>query len=156
MAGLKTVSLERRHIAGGVLATEEDPRHPGVLHNTHSFYHRAITQMPWYRDLKLDQHGAKYLQPDLNVALLCRDGETLEWWTDFEKTFDSFSNLSSRDAKVLREWRDRFIPVVEKILVPESRSPPIPAERRRALLEKTAEGKLLLDTSALSPLARRA
>jgi len=152
MAGLKTVSLERRHVAGGGLATEEDPRHPGVLHNTHSFYHRAITQMPWYRDLELDQHGARYLQPDPNVVLLRKNGETLEWWTDFEKTFDSFSNFSRRDAQVLRTWRDRFIPVVDKILVPESRSPPIPAARRRALLEKTAEGRLLLETSALSPL----
>jgi phytoene dehydrogenase-like protein len=152
LAGLKTISLERRHVAGGGLATEEDPRHPGVLHNTHSFYHRAITQMPWYRDLELERHGASYLQPDLNVVLLRKDGEALEWWTDFEKTFESFSRFSRRDAQVLREWRERFIPIVEKILIPESRSPPIPHERRRSLLETSDEGKLLLEVSAISPL----
>jgi Phytoene dehydrogenase and related proteins len=152
LAGLKTISLERRHVAGGGLATEEDPRHPGVLHNTHSFYHRAITQMPWYRDLELERHGASYLQPDLNVVLLRKDGEALEWWTDFEKTFESFSRFSRRDAQVVREWRERFIPIVEKILIPESRSPPIPQERRRSLLEASDEGKLLLEVSALSPL----
>jgi phytoene dehydrogenase-like protein len=59
MAGLKTICLERRHVAGGGLTTEADPRQPGVFHNTHSFYHRAITQMPWYRDLELERHGAK-------------------------------------------------------------------------------------------------
>jgi phytoene dehydrogenase-like protein len=151
LAGLKTICLERRHVAGGGLNTEEDPRHAGVLHNTHSFYHRGITQMPWYRDLDLVNHGANYLQPDFNVALVRRDGEVLEWWADFERTVDSFSRLNRHDAQVLRKWRDRFIPIVEKILVPETRSPPIAPERRRALLEKTAEGRLLLETSALSP-----
>jgi phytoene dehydrogenase-like protein len=152
MAGLRVLCLERRHVAGGGLATEEDPRQPGFLHNTHSFYHRAMTQMPWYKDLELDQHGAQYIEPKLNVALLLKNGETLEWWTDFEKTCDSFSCFSKRDAQRLREWRNRFIPIVENILVPESRSPPLPPDRRRALLEQTSEGKLLLAVSELSPL----
>ena len=52
-AGLKVLCLERRDIAGGGLTTMEDPKHPGFLHNTHSFYHRALNQMPWYRDLEL-------------------------------------------------------------------------------------------------------
>lgn len=152
LAGLKTLCVERRHEAGGGLATEEDPRHPGFLHNTHSFYHRGITQMPWYKDLDLQKHGASYVQPDFNVAIVRKDGEVLEWWTDFERTFDSFSKFSPRDARVLRKWRDSFIPIVENILVPESRSPPVDPERRRSLLEQTSEGRLLLETSALSPL----
>ena len=52
-AGLKTLCIERRDTAGGGLATQEDPRYPGFLHNTHSFYHRAITEMPWYAELEL-------------------------------------------------------------------------------------------------------
>src|SRR6185503_17600014 len=152
MAGLKVVCLERRHLAGGGLATEEDPRQPGFLHNTHSFYHRAISQMPWYTDLELETHGARYVEPELNVALLLKNGESLEWWTDFEKTYESFSRFSRRDARVLREWRDRFLPIVEEILVPESRSPPIEPIRRQALLEKSSHGNLLLETAKLSPL----
>src|SRR5579864_5737119 len=69
-AGLKTLCLERRDVPGGGLATIEDARHPGFLHNTHSFFHRALNQMPWYRDLELERHGAVYLEPELNVALL--------------------------------------------------------------------------------------
>src|SRR6202040_1178296 len=38
------------------------------------------------------------------------------------------------------------------ILVPESQSPPIPPERRSQLLRTSAEGRLLLEVSALSPL----
>jgi phytoene dehydrogenase-like protein len=151
-AGLKVLCLERRHIAGGGLTTMEDPKHPGFLHNTHSFYHRALNQMPWYKDLELERHGAIYLEPDFNVALLLTNGESLEWWTTFEKTAESFARFSKKDAQTLRKWRERFLPIVEKILIPESQSPPIPPGQRTALLKKSPEGRLLLETSALSPM----
>jgi len=151
-AGLKVLCIERRDVAGGGLTTVEDPKHPGFLHNTHSFYHRALNHMPWYRDLELERHGAVYLEPDFNVALLLSNGESLEWWTQFEKTAASFARFSKKDAQVLRNWHERFLSIVEKILIPESQSPPIPAEQRRALLEKSPEGRYLLETSALSPL----
>jgi phytoene dehydrogenase-like protein len=152
-AGMKTLCLERGAQPGGGLATVEDPRHPGFLHNTHSFFHRAITAMPWYADLELARHGARYVEPELNVALVQNNGNVLEWWTDFEKTADSFARLSARDARTLRRWRDDFVPVLERIAGSESRTPPLPPAERRARLERTAEGRLLLETSALSPQA---
>ncbi|MBS1823869.1 MAG: NAD(P)/FAD-dependent oxidoreductase [Acidobacteria bacterium] len=152
MAGLKVLCLERNARAGGGLVTQENPRLPGFLHNTHSFYHRALRQMPWYRDLKLESRGAVYVEPELNTAMILADGETLEWWTDFDKTVDSFAAWSVRDARQLQSWRERFLPVVERILIPESQSPPVPREERRRRLEQSAEGRLLLEVSALSPL----
>src|SRR5437763_1131821 len=101
-AGLKTLCIERRHVAGGGLSTVEDPRHPGFLHNTHAFFQRAITTMPWYADLELERHGAHYIEPELNVALLTRDGGALEWWTDIDRTVASFGEFSRRDAETLR------------------------------------------------------
>ncbi len=151
-AGLKVLCLERRHVAGGGLSTDEDPRHPGFLHNTHSFFHRALNGMPWYRDLELEKRGAVYLEPELNVALILRSGEALEWWTDFDKTAASFGRFSAKDEATLRRWRNDFLPIVEHILVPESQSPPIPRERRTQLLRNSAAGRLLLQISALSPL----
>jgi phytoene dehydrogenase-like protein len=130
----------------------EDPRWPGFKHNIHSVFHRAISEMPWYRDLELARHGARYVEPELNVALVLNSGEALCWWTDFDKTADSFAAFSPRDAAALRRWRDDFVPILERILLPESRSVPVPPEKRRQKLEQTAEGRLLLQTSALSPL----
>jgi phytoene dehydrogenase-like protein len=112
-AGLKTLCLERAPQPGGGLATLEDAARPGFLHNTHSFFHRAITEMPWYRDLELERRGARYLEPELNVALVLRDGRVLEWWTDFERTAASFERFSAHDAQALRRWRDDFVPVLE-------------------------------------------
>lgn len=152
MAGLRVLCIDRLGSAGGGLVTAANPRHPGFLHNTHSFYHRAIRQMPWYRDLDLAARGAVYVEPELNTALILRSGQTLEWWTDFEKTVESFAEWSPRDAQQLRRWRDRFLPVLERILIADSQSPPVPREERWRRLQQSAEGRLLLDVSALSPL----
>ena len=149
--GLHVVCLERDSVAGGGLRTEEWPAGSGFLHNTHSFYHRGVTRMPWYAGLELERRGARYLEPDLNVALLLADGRSLAWWTDFERTADSFARFSRRDAEALRRWRDAFRPVVTRILEPEAQAPPLPPRERRRRLEATAEGRLLLETSTLSP-----
>jgi len=151
-SGLRVLAVDRAAVAGGGLATVQAPRDPGFLHNTHAFFQRAITAMPWYTDLDLERLGARYIEPELNVALITRDGRALEWWTDIEKTIGSVAQFSRRDADTLRRWHDEFVPIVHGILGPEHRSPPLPPAERRALLERTAQGRRLLDVSALSPL----
>jgi phytoene dehydrogenase-like protein len=151
-SGLRVLSLDRADSYGGGLATVENPRHPGFLHNTHSFFHRAMTAMPWYGELDLERHGARYVEPELNVALILKDGRSLQWWTDFERTYESFAQFSRRDAEALRRWRDEFRPIVANILNPEARSPPLPTDLRRELLSRSALGRRLLEVSQLSPL----
>ena len=125
-AGLKTLSIERKAVAGGGLSTMDDPRHPGFLHNTHAFFQRGITAMPWFTDLDLARHGIEVIEPDLNVLLITSDGRTLEWWTDFERTVASFAAFNKRDAATLRRWHDAFVPIVRNILRAEASSPPLP------------------------------
>jgi phytoene dehydrogenase-like protein len=151
-AGFKTLSVDRLPVAGGGLRTEENPRHSGVFHNTHAFFQRAATDMPWYRDLELEKHGASYIQPELNVALLLKDGGSLQWWTDFARTKESFARVSEKDARTLQRWYDDFVPILQNVLRPESAAPPLPPIERHRLLEKTRSGRLLLEVSALSPL----
>ena len=151
-AGMRVLAVERKPVAGGGLSTVEDPRHPGFLHNTHAFFQRAVTTMPWYADLELERHGARYIEPELNVALLTGNGRALEWWTDIERTIESFAQFSRRDAETLRRWHEDFVPIVRDILAPESRSPPLLPEQRRSLLDRSAAGRRLLEVGALSPL----
>jgi phytoene dehydrogenase-like protein len=132
--------------------TIENPRLPGFRHNPHSFFHRAITAMPWYRDLELNRHGVRYLEPKLNVAMILRDGRTLQWWTDLDRTVATCAGFSKRDADVLRRLAEEFKPIVEKILLPEAQSPPLEPALRRRLLERSALGRRLLEISAMSPL----
>ena len=151
-AGLDVVSIDRRAVSGGGLTTIENPRRPGFRHDTHSVFHRALNTMPWYRDLELERRGAEYIEPELNVAMLLSDGRALEWWTDLDRTAESFARLSPTDAATLRRWHDDFVPIVEKILIPEATSPPLPRAERRAILENSPEGRKLLEVSTLSPL----
>jgi phytoene dehydrogenase-like protein len=151
-AGLRTVSLERRHVAGGGLSTVESAARPGFLHNPHSFFHRGITGMPWYRELELERRGAVYIEPPLNVAMHLPGGGALEWWTDFERTYDSFARLDRHDADALHRWRDEFIPIVDEILIPENQSVPVPPEVRTVKLAQSERGRRLLEVSRLSPL----
>ena len=150
--GLRVIALDRADEPGGGLATEENPRHPAFRHNTHSFFHRAITTAPWYGDLELGRHGARYLEPELNVALILRDGRSLEWWTELDKTVDSFAAFSKQDASALKRWVEEFRPIVDQILIPEAQSPPLPPEKRRALLRASKLGRRLLEVARLSPL----
>ena len=150
--GLKTLSVDRAAVPGGGLLTIDNPRLPGFRHNPHSFFHRAVTAMPWYRDLELECHGVRYLEPKLNVAMILRDGRALEWWTDLDRTVASCAEFSMRDADVLRRLAEEFKPIVEKILRPEAQSPPLEPGLRRKLLERSALGRRLLEISALSPL----
>src|SRR5688572_22223313 len=151
-AGLRMLVVERAAVAGGGLATLEYPAQSGFRHNIHAFFQRAVTAMPWYADLDLERHGARYLEPELNVAVLTRDGRALEWWTDIERTIDSVSRFSRRDADTLRRWHDEFVPIVQHILGPESRSPPLPPADRRDLLERSGLGPRLLEVSPPSLL----
>src|SRR5437879_3390166 len=150
--GLRTLSVDRAPIPGGGLMTIENPRLSGFRHNPHSFFHRALTAMPWYRDLELERHGVRYLEPKLNVAMILRDGRALEWWTDLDRTVASCAEFSTRDADEVRRLAEEFKPITEKILQPEAQSPPLEPALRRQLLERSALGRRLLEISALSPL----
>jgi phytoene dehydrogenase-like protein len=151
-AGLRTICLEQADHTGGGLSTVPFPPGSDFLHNVHSFYHRGLTSLPWYRDLDLLRLGATYLQPELNVAMLCRDGRSLQWWSDFDRTVTSFAGFSQRDAEALQRWREAFLPIVRSILIPEAQHPPLPPALREQLLGKSAGGRLLLETSRMSPL----
>jgi phytoene dehydrogenase-like protein len=150
--GLRVLSLERNAVAGGGLRTEDSAVLPGFRHNPHSFFHRAVTAMPWYRDLELERHGVRYIEPELNVALVLEDGRSLQWWTDLDRTVDSLNAFSRKDGAALRFWAEEFRPIVENILTVEAQAPPLPPDVRRQLLERSAAGRRLLQVQALSPL----
>ncbi|MFT4588058.1 MAG: phytoene dehydrogenase-like protein [Candidatus Binatia bacterium] len=150
--GLKTLSVDRAEVPGGGLSTTENPRIPGVFHNPHSFYHRAMNKMPWYRDLELEARGVRYLEPELNVAMVLRDGRNLQWWTDLEKTRESFAAFSAKDADALARWTEEFRPIVEQILIPEAQCPPLEPAKRIERLQASKLGRRLLEVSAMSPL----
>ena len=153
-AGLKTLCLERAARIGGGLATVEDPRWPGFLHNIHSFFHRAIDQMPWYRELELARRGARYVEPELNVALVLqvrRRARVVDRFREDRRVLRRLQRARRRQrcaAGATTSCRSS-----SEILGAGGTPTAFACSRsRHALLEQTAEGRLLLEASALSPL----
>src|ERR1051326_3095473 len=123
--GLKVLSIDRGLSPGGGLATIEDPAIPGVFHNIHSVFHRAVTLAPWYRDLELERHGVCYIEPELNVAVLREDGHSLRWYTDLDRTGEAISLFSRRDAPQFGELPQSFADVARQVLRPYNAPPPL-------------------------------
>ncbi|HEX2184043.1 MAG TPA: NAD(P)-binding protein, partial [Chloroflexota bacterium] len=101
-AGLSTLALERSLHVGGGLYTVEDNAHPGFHHNVHAVFLRAISATPWYRDLALEGHGLRLIEPEANVALHGEDGRCLVMHRDPERTARSLARFSQKDADAFR------------------------------------------------------
>src|ERR1051325_10599738 len=123
--GLRVLSIDRNLHAGGGLSTIEDPAFPGVFHNIHSVFHRAVTLSPWYRDLELERRGVRYVEPELNVAVIRQDGGSLGWYTDLERTCGSIAEFSQRDAGTFRALCERFAEIAVRVILPYNAHPPL-------------------------------
>jgi phytoene dehydrogenase-like protein len=148
--GLKVLSIDRGLHPGGGLATIEDPAFPGVYHNIHSVFHRAVTLAPWYHDLELERHGVRYVEPELNVAILREDGHSLRWYTDLDRTVESISLFSRRDAAQFQDLAQSFADVTRQVLRPYNAHPPLAPDALRALLSRSAAGRRFLEVEPLS------
>jgi phytoene dehydrogenase-like protein len=148
--GLRVLSLDRNLQAGGGLSTIEDPAFPGVFHNIHSVFHRAVTLSPWYRDLDLERRGVRYIEPELNVAAVREDGASLRWYTDLDRTCSSLAEFSPRDAATFRALGETFAEVSARVILPLNAHPPLTREALRARLARSAVGRKFLEVEPLS------
>jgi phytoene dehydrogenase-like protein len=150
-AGLRVLLIERMVELGGGLDAHEDPRAPGFWHNIHSVFHRGARGLPWFSDLRLAEFGVEYVAPELGVSMLLPDGRSLRWYSDLDRTCASLAEFSRADAATFREVHQRFRPVVEQIVFPETYAPPVPLEEKRELLERSAAGREYLRYTTCSP-----
>jgi phytoene dehydrogenase-like protein len=150
-AGLRVLALERALTAGGGLSTVEDNRCTGFYHNVHAVFLRGLAAQPWYRDLELQARGVRAIQPPLNLAVIGEDGGSLRWYTDVEQTCAALAELSPADAAAWRRIAEEFSPVVEHVVEPSLAAAPLPPDRMRGLLERSAAGRAYLAVEPLSP-----
>jgi phytoene dehydrogenase-like protein len=143
--GLRVLAIDRNLQPGGGLCTIEDPALPGVFHNTHSVFHRAVTLSPWYRDLDLERHGVYYLEPELNIAIVWEDGSSLCWYTDLDRTCASIAQFSARDARTFREVAETFADLPARVVLPYNAHPPLTRSALRARLSRSQAGRRFLE-----------
>lgn len=121
-AGLSVVVLERRHIVGGAVCTEDDLI-PGYKIDTGSSAHIMIHLTPVVAELELEKFGLEYLECDPFAFAPLPDGEgAIYFWRDVEKTCESIARVSPRDAesyrRFVREWGELNEGVFEAFLKP--------------------------------------
>ncbi len=135
--GLKVVLLERRHETGGGLETLE---FGGFKFNLHAIYHLMAQVMPAFRDLDLSSRGLRYVVPEVQVAYLTKDQPPLLFYHDPLRTIQHISRrYSPREGEKYARMYEDFKAFSEKILMPLTYVPPIPAMDQFLLLEKAVD-----------------
>lgn len=120
-AGLKVVVLERRHIVGGAVCTQDDLI-PGYKIDVGSSAHIMIHLTPIVAELELEKFGLEYLDCDPFAFAPTSEGEAIYFWRDVEKTCESIARVSAPDAenyrRFVREWGALNEGVFEAFLKP--------------------------------------
>jgi phytoene dehydrogenase-like protein len=94
-AGLKTLVLERREIAGGCCVTEEIA--PGCRASTTS-YIASMLRPEVIRELHLAEFGLRMVPCDPALQVPFPDGQVVPWWANRERAVQEFRKHSEKDA----------------------------------------------------------
>lgn len=147
-AGARVLILERLHETGGGLLTEE---FSGFRFNLHATYLLMMDVMPPYKDLQLDAHGCSYIQPDVPLSLLTRDGKALTLHRDVERSAKSIERFSTMDAARYREVMSEWKQLVDECLIPATYTLPVPALDLVVMYQGSDVGRKLLDLTEKTP-----
>ncbi len=113
-AGLRVLVLERYHIVGGAVCTEEAI--PGYKIDIGSSAHIMIHLTPVVRDLELEKHGLEYIDMDPFAFYPQPDGSgAIYFYRDVEKTCASIATVSPRDAETYRDFMAFWKPINEAV-----------------------------------------
>jgi len=145
-AGKKVLVLERKAYPGGGVSTRQ-LNTPGYWHDEHSSVHIMIQGNPMLRQDELgliSQHGLQYHYSKVPHATIFPDQSVLYSYKDLDKTCESFATVSPKDAETYRQ----FVKTSQQILqvfMPGLYSPPPPLGELVAMLDRSDEGRLMLD-----------
>jgi len=119
-AGYRVGVVERRHIVGGAVVTEEIV--PGFHFDLGGSAHMLINHTPIVDDLRLTRYGLEYIPCDPIFFAPFPDGSQITIWRDIDKTCESIAAVCPEDAEAYRayvnRWWDLAEGMVESFLAP--------------------------------------
>jgi phytoene dehydrogenase-like protein len=148
-AGARVLILERNHETGGGLLTEE---FSGFRFNLHATYMLLMDWMPAYKDLELDAYGCIYVQPDVPLSLLTKDGKALTLYRDIEKSAKSIERFSAKDAARYREVMPEWKQITDEIIIPSTYVLPVAPLDLVTMYQGSDIGKKMLDLTEKTPV----
>jgi phytoene dehydrogenase-like protein len=150
-AGAKVLVLERSMQVGGGCSTAELTL-PGFKHNICSVVHTHIPTSPVYRDLELERHGVRYVYPEHLRGTIFPDHKSIVMHREPERMAAELSKFSARDARTFRKLVEDYGEFIDSTYLPLMYSPPLPPSTQSAELEKSEEGRTLLQWQARTPV----
>lgn len=147
-AGAKVLVVERRHETGGALVTEE---FSGFRFNLHANYMLMLDVAPPYADLELEADGCVYIRPEVEAALLKKNGEAITLYADLEKTVESIRKISARDAERYREIYLDYKQIADEYLIPSTYGRPVGSAQLAATYMESELGQKILKVSEMTP-----
>jgi phytoene dehydrogenase-like protein len=145
-AGKKVLVLERKPYPGGGVSTRQ-LNTPGYWHDEHSSVHIMIQGNPMLRQDELGligRHGLKYHYSPVPHATIFPDQSVLYTYKDIDKTCECFAKVSAKDAETYRNFV-RMSQQILQVFMPGLYAPPPPLGELVAMLDRSDEGRLMLD-----------
>ena len=145
-AGKKVLVLERKPYPGGGVSTQQ-LNTPGYWHDEHSSVHIMIQGNPMIRQDELgliSQHGLEYHYSPVPHATIFPDQSVLYTYKDVDKTCEAFAKISPKDAETYRNFVKMSSDIL-KVFMPGLYSPPPPLGKLVAMLDRSDEGRLMLE-----------
>lgn len=145
-AGKKVLVLERKPYPGGGVSTQQ-LNTPGYWHDEHSSVHIMIQGNPMIRQDELgllSQHGLNYHYSPVPHATIFPDQTALFTYKDVDKTCECFAKVSPKDAETYRGFVKMSSEIL-KVFMPGLYSPPPPLGELVAMLDRSDEGRLMLE-----------
>ncbi len=134
-AGRKVLVLERRHLVGGAVCTQDDLI-PGYRLDVGSSAHIMIHLTPVLRDLELHRFGLEYLEMDPWAYYpILGTGTGISFYRDLDRTCASIAKISPKDADAYRafvhHWGELNEGIFETFL-----QPPTPGRIFRTIFKR--------------------
>lgn len=150
-AGQKVLVVERDARVGGGCHTEEVTL-PGFKHNLCSVVHTHIPSSPVYRDLELERHGVRYVYPEHLRGTIFPDHRSIVMYRDPERMAAELAKFSARDARTYSQLHADYAEFIETTYRPLMYSPALPPSLEGAELEKSEEGRTMLQWRQSTPV----
>jgi phytoene dehydrogenase-like protein len=148
-AGKKVLVPERKAYPGGGVSTRQ-LNTPGYWHDEHSSVHIMIQGNPMLRNDELgliSQHGLRYHDSAVPHATVFPDQSALFTYKDLDKTCACFAKVSPQDAETYRSFVKMSQGVLQMFMpgLYAPPPPPPPLGELVAMLDRSDEGRLMLD-----------
>ncbi|MEQ1756184.1 MAG: NAD(P)/FAD-dependent oxidoreductase [Micropepsaceae bacterium] len=147
-AGARVLVVERRHETGGALVTEE---FSGYRFNLHANYMLMLDVAPPYRDLGLEEDGCVYIRPEVEAALLKKNGDAITLYSDLERSVESIRRFSKKDAERYREIYLAYKEIADEYLIPSTYGRPVGSAQLAATYMESELGQKILKISEMTP-----